>query len=215
MEVASIQPETARMIENFVKKGGRIICIGELPYQTSGLANATENNKDVNNLMQKLKKEFPNQVREVTPPTKGEDFLAWYTRLRQTENIVPFVKISQPNKFFSQNYYKAGPRDIFFFVNSSKFNPVNQELVFPATLSGKQAWLWDAETGERYLLPQEGNKLTLRFGPGESKVIVFEKNKTGNYLPEQSTDTEPVVLENTWISHCTPPGRNSKNFHYG
>lgn len=81
------------------------------------------------------------------------------------------------SQLFSQNYYKHGNRDIFFLVNYDARNERTLRLDFALPeLQNKTAWLWDPETGTRSRIAGwNGKELTMRFGPEESKLLVFEE----------------------------------------
>jgi hypothetical protein len=84
----------------------------------------------------------------------------------------------------NQIYYQCGELDIFFFSNYSLTRPFSSDAEFEA--NGKSAWLWNAETGERFLYPtdESGNGFLVNLDPAESKVFVFSNNPDGNLLIE-------------------------------
>jgi hypothetical protein len=54
--------------------------------------------------------------------------------------------------------------------------------IFPAKdiKEGKQAWIWDVTSGERYRINSNGNKITLDIGPAESILVVFDNESKGS-----------------------------------
>ena len=56
--------------------------------------------------------------------------------------------------------------------------------------------MWDLETGERYRLPLDAaNSFLFDFGPADSLLIVFDKQKRGNDykpLPTSGTDLKDL-----------------------
>lgn len=50
------------------------------------------------------------------------------------------------------NYYKSGDKDIFFITNFNRQCSYQVNLSFTDAVRGKQAWLWDAETGKDIFL---------------------------------------------------------------
>jgi len=103
--------------------------------------------------------------------------------LQQVVGIESYVKLDRPVMAISQIYYRCGDRDVFFFANSHLEESYELEAEFVAP--GKTAWLWNPETGQRYLHPTTGarNRLRLSFAPAESKVIVFDHSTDGEPLP--------------------------------
>lgn len=197
MEVESMDPETANKLAGFVAQGGRIICIGKTPWQSVGFRDAASKSAKVKGIIDKLQTAYPDRFIRVAGP-EGP-VLEWYRGIQQRYDITPFVKIDKADKFLMQNYYKSGDKDIFFFVNSSINSSQDIQVEFPADVKGKQAWLWNAETGERYKMEVKDGKLDLRLNPVESKLIVFDKNEDGNLLSARMDRTQPVMtLDGKW-----------------
>jgi hypothetical protein len=91
-----------------------------------------------------------------------------------SSSLDPAVAIDKPADFMSQLHYVSGDRDIFFFIN---YGPEKSNTFEAAFKTGEKiAWLWDPETGNRYLYPSSSskNRLTITLAPSESKLIVFE-----------------------------------------
>ena len=89
--------------------------------------------------------------------------------------------IDSPNKFISQVRYQAKDTEIIVLINSN-MNASYEITITPSPdiISGKQAWIWDAESGERYRLTDEdNNSITLDMGPADLKLLVFDKEKKG------------------------------------
>ena len=198
IEVSSLAPETAGMLLEFAASGGQIICIGKAPCRSWGKRNSEANSAKVNSIVSGIRRRYPNRFIEVAPPSENKPILEWWSEIQQVYTVTPFVKIDKPNKFFSQNYYKAGKRDIFFFVNYNIENSADLRLGFPASLTGKQAWLWDADTGERYKLSTSGDAFNLRFGPAETKIIVFDTDREGKTLPAETPNDSVYTINGTW-----------------
>src|SRR5258706_12682038 len=76
-------------------------------------------------------------------------------------------------------------------------------------MSGKQAWLWDPETGERFRL-EAGGPITLDLGPADSRLIVFDKNKKGNAFRPVPVNTIPIPLH--WVVEGRHIDGSVKNF---
>jgi hypothetical protein len=132
----------------------------------------------------------------VAAPAKGEDLLAWFQRVREQSGLVPDVAFAAASPHVSQTFHRAGDRDIFFVVNSSREQAATVRARFRT--AGRTPWIWDPETGTRRLHPWDDapNALTLRLAPAESRVIVFEKTAAAAPAREgvpAETGARPIV----------------------
>jgi len=202
MEVESIDPATADMLAKFVTEGGRIFAIGKTPVQSVGYKDAQSKSAQVKATIEKLINSYPDRFISVSAP-EGP-ILEWYRNVQQKHGITPFVKIDKPDKYIMQNYYKSEDKDIFFFVNSNIKETHNIKVGFPDDVKGKQAWIWDAETGERFKINSDKQTMDLNLSPAEAKLIVFENYSTGSTLPPQPDRSKPVmVLDGKWKVKAT------------
>ena len=176
------------MLEKFVAAGGRIVCIGKVPYQSVGYVDYKGKSAEVKQIISRIQADYPERFIRIDAPIAGNQ-TAWYQQVQQDLQLTPYVKIDKPTKWMFYNYYKSGKRDIFFVTNFSRLEGRKVCLEFPAELMKKQAWVWIPETGERYLLPKKGNGLELSFSPAEAKFIVFDTDKGGE--PYSAWEGEP------------------------
>ena len=192
-EVESLNSSTAVMLKRFAESGGKLIFIGKAPHLATGLANNAVQSKAVEKIFNIILKKYSQTTAIV--PINEQDMVTWYRDLQQKFSLEPTVAIDKPTDFMSQLHYVAGDRDIFFFIN---YGP-EKSNTFEATFKtgDKTAWLWDAETGSRYLYPSSSskNKLSISLAPSESKLIVFEPGSINIATSERralssfSTDT--------------------------
>ncbi|MEF8845056.1 MAG: glycosyl hydrolase [Bacteroidales bacterium] len=191
MEVASIQPGTAKAMARFAEAGGRLIFIGSAPYKSTGLKNYRENDSTVKKTIERIKDEYPESCKVVNAPE--DDLITWFRDVQKQFEITPDVVIDPLNRNISQVQYTHGEEELFFFTNSN----INQQLSFRATFNTgeKVPWIWDPETGERYLYPFDGqkNKLTIELAPSESKLIVFDNNEDGQPMPVKRPDSASAL----------------------
>lgn len=187
LDVESLDPKTAVAVEQFVKKGGKVICIGKRPHQSIGFADYQKKSLTVQSVFDNLFETYPDRIVNIPAPTLPQT--EWFAQVQKELDLKPYVKVDKPVKWMFYNYYKSGDKDIFFITNFNRQASYQVNLSFTDAVQGKQAWLWDAETGKRYLLDQDGSSMSLRFGPAESKFIVFDKLKTGE--PYQALPLEP------------------------
>lgn len=200
MEVSRISPEAAERLAQFVRSGGLAVCIGCEPSQSHGLRDAAANDMRVARAIAAVKREFPERFVTVPPP--GERPLReWYREVQQKNGIAPYVEFRDTDPFLSQSYYRHGGKHIFFLVNYSSRKAVETQATFPEpALRGLNAWVWCAETGERYRLPGlKDGSMQLRLGPAESKLIVFDDTPGGEYPAQMPPKTgRGTVVEGKW-----------------
>ena len=71
--------------------------------------------------------------------------------IQKKYQVKPYVSINKPNPFITQVRYQARDFEMIIFINSNMQE--SHEITLspaPEIISGKQAWIWDAESGERY-----------------------------------------------------------------
>jgi hypothetical protein len=174
IEVQSLNADTAAELYKFIVSGGRIFCIETYPLKSETLEKP---DKEIEEWMARLKA-FPERFVLLKRPAK--DFIGWYRQIQQDYALQPYVTIDRPNPFVNQIRYQAKDVEMLFFINSNMEGGYSLELSFaPGITAGKNPWLWDAVTGERYRLTLVADKLKLDLGPAESKLIVFDKKKKG------------------------------------
>ena len=117
------------------------------------------------------------------------DFIGWYQHIQQQYQLEPYVKIDKPDPFINQIRYQTKEEEIFFLINSNIDNEFRLNLKFSRDIIyKKQAWIWNAENGEREMLQMNSNNLLINLGPAESKLIVFDHAKKG----KRFTSTMPA-----------------------
>lgn len=196
-EVESIHPTTANILMSFVGAGGTLLFIGKVPHRASGLIANTSQSRVVKNLIQSTREKYPHRTPVVI--ISEENMVDWYRELQRRYELGPDVVISKPVDFISQLHYVSGDKDIFFFTNYGPQSTQTFEATFDQSrVNQKIAWLWDPESGKRWLYPVSGanNVLTITLGPSESKLIVFEvisqdEMKSGNAVNTQLMKTSP------------------------
>jgi hypothetical protein len=175
LEVESIQPATAQVLQRFAEAGGRIVFVGTMPTRAPGLADHAARNRAVATALQAVARHPENTF--VYPAPEAEESLGqWFRRLQDVVGSQSYVRFDRPIPAISQVYYRCGDRDVFFFANSHLEE--GYELNAEFSIAGKTAWRWDPETGQRQVYPTAGEpgRLRLSFAPAESKVIVFDRD---------------------------------------
>lgn len=197
IEMESIAPKTTEVLRKFVTVGGLLIFIGKEPIKSFGKQNARERDQKVQTGIQSLKKDFPSNVRFF--PAPKEKIIDWYTQLQLKYNLTPFVKFDKPVSYVSQVYYKADEADAFFICNYHLEK--SHEFTASFNINNKTAWLWDPETGKKYLYPYEGAKNNLRISldPAQSMLIVFTNGTNGELYPlTKFASKQPYTIDGPW-----------------
>ena len=112
-----------------------------------------------------------------------------------------YLTIENPNRFFTQNRYQADDgSEIFFFVNSHMPQQLsNKSSFFKRNYLRTECLVWDAETGKRFRISMKNGSLDMSFGPAESRIIVFNKEKDGDkWEPLPTTGKTIETINNDW-----------------
>ncbi|MES2277484.1 MAG: glycosyl hydrolase [Bacteroidota bacterium] len=182
VEAETLHVDTAKAIKRYADAGGQIIYIGKSPYKAPGLYNHAVLDKQVDDTIKSIKSK---NVSLYPAPTPDGKIIDWYKGLQEKFNLKPFIKIDKPEMMVSQVYYKSDHADSYFISNYSNVNRFEFNAEFDVA-PNKTAWIWNPETGERFLYPTEGkkNKLKITLGPAETKLIVFDSHTDGKkYAP--------------------------------
>lgn len=187
MEVEAMQPQTAIGLKKFADAGGIILMIGKKPVKSPGLLKHEENDKTIYETIQSLQQSYPERV--ATVPAPQANILDWFFGLQTKFNIQPYIKFDQPVSSVSQVYYQHEDTDIFFIANYHLENTYQLKVTFPH-IKGKTPWIWDPESGSRWVYPQQGSghELMLSLPSATSNLIVFSKEKEGKLYANNLTD---------------------------
>jgi hypothetical protein len=195
VEVETLMPATAEALMRFVKSGGKIIFTGKEPYKSSGLKNHGENDEKVARTIAAMKREYPSQIFNVEAP--GGELLPWFKNVQQQCGVKPYMEIDRPSPCVSQIRHRAGSKDIYFIVNYSASERIGIRVRFPDARG--TAWIWDAETGNRFIYPAEqGNILNIDLPPATSRLIVFDEYDTGEAQPAAPEEKQGLELTGGW-----------------
>jgi len=199
LAVERMDERTAVRIYEFVKGGGKVICVDTVPHLSSGLHNHEQRDKMVEGYTNKMRA-YKHRFFEVKKP--ASDYLKWYRELIATCGLPHSVSIEDPNMYLMQNRYVSDDgTDIFFFSYSHLNNPCRTRITFPKHLSrGRQPWVWDLDTGERYRLTLDKNgSREFDFGPCDSLLIVFDKARGGEeWKPLPASGGKTMDITDNW-----------------
>jgi hypothetical protein len=190
IEVETVMPATAEALLGFVKNGGKLVFIGKEPYKSSGLQNHRANDEKVMQTIAAMKRDYPSRIFKVEAP---EEPLSWFADVQRQCGIKPYMEIDRPSPYVSQIRHRTGSKDIFFIANCSTSDRITLRARFPE--SRGKAWVWDAETGNRFLYPAEsGDTLTIDLPPATSQLIVFDKHGKGDVQPSAPEEKQSLEL---------------------
>ena len=197
VHIERLQPSTAEKLFRFVSAGGRVICVETYPSKSLGLADAGARDAAVVSWVDRMKA-LPERFIFVHKPEK--DFVQWYRDIQKKYSLPAYVRIDKPTSFVSQVRYQAGGTEWLFITNSDLTN--EHAITFlpsPELGAGKQAWIWDAGTGERFYVGEGSRPITLELATGDSRLVVFDKEKKGPaWNPFPATAVTPFSLHGPW-----------------
>lgn len=175
-EVETLDFKTIESLIAFAKSGGRIVFIGKRPFKSPLHNEMKTNDAKVKSMIDDLVESNNDKIVEY--PAPKDDIIAWYGKMQQDLNLEPYVKFNKPHHFLNQVPYKLGDKNMFFISNCSLSDEIAVNAEFMVD-GNKTPWLWDTETGERSVLPSQGNKVKLLLPRATSMMIVFDKDATG------------------------------------
>jgi hypothetical protein len=195
-QVESMEPATAKKLYEWVQSGGKVFFIEAYPSKAPGWKDHEQRDKEVQDWIEKMKT-YEYRCFLLTKP--GKNYTAWFKNIQEEHKLRPYIDIDSPDKFVTQVRYQAKGVEILLVINSNMHDSYEVTIKpSPEILSGKQAWIWDAEDGERYKLTKPA-AITLDMGPADLKLLVFDKEKKGVfYEPVKPLDQEAVILTSQW-----------------
>jgi hypothetical protein len=181
-EIETLDKKTAKSLLKFIESGGRIIFIEKTPFKSASFINKETDDEEVKKIIDDLLK---NERAIVCQAPQGNP-IKWFGSLQDELGIKPYVKFSTPEKFLNQSCYKLADNWLFFIANTSLKDDLTVTAKFLVD-DNLYPWLWDPETGNRWLLmtTEKNNTIQLELPRATSRLIVFEKEREGEslYLP--------------------------------
>ncbi|SFG82432.1 glycosyl hydrolase [Pedobacter insulae] len=197
IEVKSIEPQTAKKLYDFVKAGGRIFCIEAYPEKSLGWLNHHKRDQEVSEWIDKLKS-YPKQF--ILLPKPAADFKTWYQRIQTQYGVKPYVTFAKPNSMLTQIRYQAKDTEILLFTNANAHYSIMLDATFlPEITADKQAWIWDAATGDKFKIDLKNGNFKTKLYPADSKLIVFNKEDSGQmWHPIPEVPPKAIKLNSIW-----------------
>jgi len=155
-----------------------VLFIEAYPSKSCGWKDHARRSGEVQDWVKKIRDSFSTCCSFAEKPTK--DHSTWYKTIQSQSSIEPYLKFESPNKFVTQVRYQAKDAEILIFINSNTNESYQTRVKFSkGIVSGKQAWIWDPESGERSKLDTVDDTVRLDLGPADLKLLVFDKEKKG------------------------------------
>ena len=170
LNIEKISLELALKLEKLANEGMQIIFLKKLPNQQNGFLNYEENDKNIEELINKILK-FIN-VHFI------DDIIKLPRFLNNNLKIFPGLQFEREIKFIQYIHRKCLYTDYFFLRNSSN---QSKKIVAIFPIQGKIPFIMNPWTGEVKQAPQyedKGSKIKmdLYFEPYDSKIIEFKKS---------------------------------------
>ncbi len=200
-DVQTLEPATAQALLNFAENGGKILFINEKPSGSPGLSGVERHDLVVRETMEALLIEHPERVK-VRKFRRG-DLTTWIGKRLRELDVAPEVLISNPDERLFMIHHVADDRDIYFFCNSHRDKSIEFTATFPP--SGKTPWLWDAESGEKYVFGAADEPLSLTLKPLQSLLLVFQDENDGPAWPRIVADEKKFIdIPGPWRTTFIP-----------
>jgi hypothetical protein len=206
VQIESLLPEAARKIYEFVSSGGLVFCIETYPVKSPGWKDHESKDDLVRDYVEKMKS-IPERFVFLKKP--GKDYIGWYRGIQEKYGIVPEIKIEHPDPYLMANHYRSDDGShIYFLAHSHLHKSHLTGITFPSdVVKGRQGWIWDPVDGLRYKIhPGRENSLEMNFGPADSFIIIFDRNKRGpDWIPVPATGSAQTEIKNGWsleFRHC-------------
>jgi hypothetical protein len=216
IQVDSLETSTSKKLLEFVEKGGRIFCIETVPSKSPGWKDSDARDREVHACIEKMKA-YPERFILLKRPEK--DFIGWYAEVQKNYNIKPYLQIEKTDPYVYQNRYQDENGSEFLYLINSHINNSHRTIItFSAEMTKhRNGWIWNAETGNRYRITlSKDNSFDVDLGPAESRIFVFDKDKTGTawkQLPVEGTDQKTInVGWKAELRHCNDGSVKTVNF---
>jgi hypothetical protein len=195
-------PEFIDSLKEYVTEGGKVIFIGRTPFKSPGMK--YKGDSTIREKMSDLIKGFPTNVIVMNEPTEGDitGLTKWTGQLLTEQNIIPGVKISNPEERLFLYQAENEEKPVFFFCNQNRDKSISFKALFD--VNGLYPWKWDAETGKKSVYPANGNNLSIQLKPLESLLLVFSDEK-GEISENKNRIAETRIdLSEYWLAEFIP-----------
>ncbi|HCC70467.1 MAG TPA: hypothetical protein DEQ09_04860, partial [Bacteroidales bacterium] len=196
-EIETLDVETAISLAAFAKAGGRIVFIGKKPFKSPSFTDKEIKDARVNEIVDDLLDNSSENVAEY--PSAVGDVIKWYGKMQDELNIKPFVRFDSTHKYLSQSAYRLGEKSLYFICNTSLSEHISVKARFYEDNS-LYPWLWNPETGERFLYPanENNNIIDLEIPRATSVIIIFEDKQDGEQFQAIDFRRKGMKINGGW-----------------
>ena len=221
LPAAKVLPiETARALRDFVRAGGTVIVLEELPSSSAGLNNSESNDKELKQIVDgtfngKSNAVFLPEYKIITPPfvpTQQVSFKPTAPLNEQQRKLLASIgKIAPPDFSLAGRAQSDGLTFIHkriddldvYFVTNLEPNHIATDVTFRVT--GKTPQRWNAITGAtgetvpNYRIDKNSTTIPLEFEPWESAFFIFTSGVTKPEILKTSVKLpEPFQISGDW-----------------
>ncbi len=202
-DVKSMSAKTAEAINQFLKKGGKVIFIGREPIRSNSLSESDQDEAVVS-LMQKIRN-YKDQVVFIDAPVSGTNITEWTGALFNKAEIAPALGIKTPDRSLYQIHHKHENTDIFFITNSNRKQGIQTDMEFK--MDGMVVWKWNPENGTREQINARNRTVNISLNPLESVLLVIEPGENKDVsgislnIPEK---VKNMKIETVWKAEFEP-----------
>lgn len=231
----TLVPATAEALERYVRAGGKIVFVGELPDSSPGFKDAAANDRKVRETVQNLlrdfpqtvgRRDFPGKVPAATKPVPWKDWLsqwrktttpekclAWADKLLTDLRVPRSVQLAKPVTGLYQIHYRhADGRNLYFFANTAE-SDLTVSAAFPQ--AEKHLERWNPETGTRTAFPVDKNgRAFVVLPPGGSLLLVASLGEAlvESAAPRPSRREVIQKIAGPWAVDFQPANKKSAAF---
>ena len=183
--VEHLSPETLKLIDAYVLRGGKVIVDGSFPDRAPGFEHAAEVSATVNTISQALMKQGNVQL-------VSDDGAVGAALASLVKTDVQLSPVATDIGFIHRQLDDA---DIYFMANTS-----NKTVTTSAAFSNIRKFIskWNTVTGEPVAL--DSGRVALHLAPYESVIVIFSDTEIGKHEAAPGVD-ESVLADLTanWI----------------
>ena len=197
-EIETLDLKTVKSLSRFAEAGGQIVFIGKKPYKSPFFIGMEKKSVEIEQNINELIENKNGQVC-LYPSPKG-NLIEWFGKMQKELQLKQYVNFDQPNKYLNQISYLLGNNPVYFMANTSLSEDISVEADFFVENKKLQPWLWEPETGERFLYPKGGrnNHLKIDLPRATSLLLVFDKKKEGKNYKLKKFQTDRKEITGSW-----------------
>ena len=202
VDMQSMQPDTAKAIQRFAQKGGKVIYVNQTPNRSPSLVNADLNDQRV---VKAVAASLLAGAKKVASPRDEKHLRDWVKDVFENVNFTLDLVIQNPRDGLYQIRHTALKEDVFFFTNTYRRESSRTRVEFK--LGTRGLWRWNPEIGQRmpYDLPYDKTGFELDLRPLESILLVTGTKEVPAMVRTVSMGkAAAVTLDGPWTVAFSP-----------